>query len=250
MISIKYHRIFDYELIKSDFPKWRYKTGSKDFSKISTKKNALRLQREKYSQEKLKIANKASSILAKIPTVKFVGITGSLAMMNADKTSDIDLMIIVQKNSLWTTRLITLICLIGQIRRAGERNQKDRLCLNIWLDETDLIWDKKDRNIYTAHEIAQIVPLVNKEKTYEKFLWENKWILDFWPNSVEYKPLEKKLLANYYSLITSIFEKIAFNLQKIYMSNKITRETITPTRALFHPQDWGKVVLEKLNSTP
>ncbi len=254
MLSIKYHRIFDYELVKSDFPKWQYK-GDKSIKSITSIKSKKRIEREKYSKNKLTIAKKASQILAKIPTIKFVGITGSLAMMNSNKDSDIDLMIITKKGTLWLTRLICLICLIGQIRRAGSKKEKDKLCLNMWLDESDLVWDKQDRNIYTAHEIAQIVPLVNKEQTYEKFLWQNKWILNYWPNIVECKPLaisnkplEKQLIATGYSLITSSFEKLAFNLEKAYMSKKITREVITPTRALFHPNDWGKVVLKRLAS--
>ncbi|HTK03530.1 MAG TPA: hypothetical protein VL401_02050 [Alphaproteobacteria bacterium] len=257
MLSIKYHKIFDYKLVKSDFPKWFYKIDSKDISKISKTKSKTRLQREKYSLSKLKLAKKAAKILAKIPTIKFVGITGSLAMMNSNKDSDIDLMIITKTGTMWTTRLL-VHCLLFTVhyplRRPNIKKQKDMLCINLWLDENDLIWNKADRNIYTAHEIAQVVPLVNKNQTYEKFLWENKWILDFWPNAIDRellaisnKPLEKPLIATGYSLITSIVEKIAFKLQYFYMRKKITRETITPTKALFHPQDWGKVVLEKLN---
>ena len=60
----------------------------------------------------------------------------------------------------------------------------------MWLDESDMVWQRKDRNIYTAHEIAQIVPLINKDKTYEKFLSHNRWILDFWPNAVKIRKLQ------------------------------------------------------------
>jgi hypothetical protein len=127
----------------------------------------------------------------------------------------------------------------------------------MWLDESDLIWSKKDRNLYTAHEIAQIVPLIDKEKTYERFLWKNKWILDFWPNSIRlqdtkilrYKDTRaKNLVSGIQYLISKPIEKICYQLQLKYMKKKITREIITPTRALFHPQDWGKIVLKRLAS--
>jgi hypothetical protein len=36
---------------------------------------------------------------------------------------------------------------------------------------------------------------------------------------------------------------IAFEIQYQHMKSKMTRETVTRTRALFHPHDWGKVVL-------
>lgn len=255
MFSKKYHNIFDYELVRSDFPKWQYKSES-SITSITSIKSKKRKDREKYSKQKLIIAKKASQILSKIPTVKFVGITGSLAMMNAKKDSDIDLMIVTSAGMLWSTRLISLICLLGQIRRFDDRNQKDKLCLNMWLDQDDLVWKKSDRNVYTAHEIGQIVPLVNKCETYEKFLHENKWILDYWPNSVEKKYMvysksyigKTKIQYTIYNILHTWLEAVAFKLQYNHMKSKITREVITPTRALFHPQDWGKVVLSRLSS--
>ena len=53
------------------------------------------------------------------------------------------------------------------------------------------------------------------------------------------------------NILDSIFllvEKNCYWIQKKYMEKKITREIITKTRALFHPQDWGKVVMSRLSS--
>ncbi|MDP2631821.1 MAG: hypothetical protein Q8P30_03600, partial [Candidatus Uhrbacteria bacterium] len=103
-------------------------------------------------------------------------------------------------------------------------------------------------NIYTAHEIAQIVPLVNKSNAYEKFLRCNRWILNYWPNSIK--------IPNYQIQISksvqkqNILENISYRIQYYYMSKKITREVVTPTRAIFHPNDWGKIVLSKLQHVP
>lgn len=187
-----------------------------------------------------------------------IAVTGSLAMENCSEDSDIDLLIITKKNSLWLTRILVYILLnaSGQLlRKPRVKNERDALCLNMWLDESDLIWRRNDRNIYTAHEMAQITPLFNKGKTYEKFINQNKWILDYWPNSVRIsskKQVEssmyghKTLLHTTYYRLQSIVEKFCYWLQKTYMKNKITREVVTPTRALFHPQDWGKIVIKRL----
>ena len=183
--SVKYHDIFDYKLTKEELVKWQYK-NLKEIT--SGHKNKSRLQNETYSKTKLVVAKKVAKLLSKIPSVKFVGITGALAMNNAGKNSDIDLMIITSKNRLWLTRFC-VYCLLHTtyyiLRKPRVKNERDALCLNLWLDEQDLVWPKKDRNIYTAHEIAQVVPLVNRNKTYERFLCQNKWILDFWPNSTK-----------------------------------------------------------------
>ena len=181
MFSVKYHNLFDYKLIKSDFPKWQYK-DELIINNLKLTIDKKRYQRKIISEKKLLIARKASKILSLILTVKMIGITGSLAMQNSTEDSDIDLMIVTKKGTLWLSRLLSyfVLCTMHYVlRRPNDRNQRDALCLNMWLDESDLIWKKSDRNIYTAHEIAQIVPLVNKDKTYEKFLYQNKWILDF-----------------------------------------------------------------------
>jgi len=260
--SVLYHDIFDYPLTFSDLIKWN-SSGSfpiKDFSKSIVCQDGYyflkgrgslvykRVLRNRISAKKLEIAKKASGVLAIIPGIKMVAVTGSLAMDNAGDESDIDLFIITGKNLLWITRILSysVLKVFGfDLRKAGGSNKKDNLCLNMWMDETDLIWKRQDRNPYTAHEIAQILPLVNKNKTYEKFLYKNKWILKFWPNSVRIENCKLKI-ENSSPRIT-LFEKIVYKLQCLYMKKKITREVITPTRAIFHPQDWGNYILSRLN---
>ena len=275
--SLVYHDIFDYPLSLGELIKWR--TGDKliiDNEKLTINyKNGFyffkgkegivlkRLLRERISARKFEIARKAGRILGLIPTIKMVAVTGALAMGNAGEDSDIDLLIVTKKGTLWTTRLITLL-LLDLIRfprrKFGDRNQKDKLCLNIWLDESDLKWSKKDRNVYTSHEIAQVVPLADKEKTYERFIYLNKWIKDFWPNAIKTVAIFSKPITShparrsYASSVAggqspiTILEPLARELQFIYMRKKITREVVTKTRALFHPHDWGKVVLSRLAS--
>lgn len=253
-VTVKYHKIFDYRLTKEELFKWQYKKEKISTQGIKSIKSKVRLQREKYSKSKLAIAKKAASLISKIPSVKFVGVTGSLAMMNAGHDSDIDLIIITATGKLWISRLlILLILLILRIpfRRSGVRDEKNKLCLNMWLDESDLVWGKKDRNIYTAHEIAQIIPLLNKNKIYEKFLYLNKWILEYWPNAVPIERVEKseqRLVEKLFSLRYALYaiELVARQIQYLYMSKKITREVVTPTRAIFHPNDWGSIVMKNL----
>lgn len=258
--SVIYHNIFDYPLTKDELSIWKCGKNIKSNIEIIHKNNfyflkdremviGKRKEYEKYSKGKLKLARKAAKLISKIPTIKFVGITGALAMKNASKNSDIDLMTVTANNTLWTSRLLVygLLLISGfKLRVPNGKNEKNRLCLNIWLDENDLVWRKKDRNIYTAHEIAQIIPIVNKDKTYEKLLWENRWILDFWPNAI--KISNKGFSTNNLQSVLSLFENVMFKIQYLHMSKRITREVVTPTRALFHPNDWGEIVEKKLSS--
>jgi D-beta-D-heptose 7-phosphate kinase/D-beta-D-heptose 1-phosphate adenosyltransferase len=256
--SVLYHDLFDYPLNFSDLIRWQLlKTptinqnievvNERGFYFLKGREGLIykRLLRKRISTKKIKIAKRASRILSFLPGIRMVAVTGSLAMQNSSEKSDIDLMIITKKGSLWTTRLLSYLLLNVMrlaLRRPNDGNQKDKLCLNMWIDESDMVWLKKDRNLYTAHEIAQIVPLINKDKTYEKFLFQNKWILSYWPSAV----VIKKLKVEKPQVRIGLLERIAYNIQLNHMKSRITREVITPTRALFHPQDWGKMILGRL----
>ncbi len=260
--SILYHNLFDFPLSFSDLIKWKAADGLKikdslepmvnrqGFFSLESREGLVykRLLRKRISAKKIQIAKRAAKLISLLPTVKMIAVTGSLAMENSAEQSDVDLMVVAKSGSLWTTRLLTysLITLLGlQARNPKNHNQKDKLCLNIWLDENDLLWPKRDRNIYTAHEILQIVPLVNKDRIYETFLFKNKWAASYWPNAINMRDLnfKKDIVKKHNQLL---LESFVFQLQYKYMEHRVTRETITKTRALFHPQDWSKVVLARL----
>lgn len=290
LACLSYHSIFEYPLTMAELVRWI--SGSKalvvrnqlpvisqtsGFYYLGKNEGIVlkRLMRKRISARKIEIAKKAAKIISLIPFVKTVALTGALAMENASDESDIDLMVITQKGTLWTTRLFTYLVLRiisiawppsavnYAVRKPREKNQKDRLCLNMWLDESDLVWHSRKRNIYSAHEIAQVRPIVDRGGAYVKFISKNGWTKEYWPNAVKIRNQEsgisqawrfalrnkgrKSRIPNSFFLIR-LFEKLAFKFQYAYMKSKITNETITPTRALFHPVDWGKYVLQKLAS--
>jgi hypothetical protein len=75
-------------------------------------------------------------------------------------------------------------------------------------------------------------------------LSSNRWVLSFWPNAVKIRKQEKIKFEKK----RNILEKIAYKIQYSHMRSKMTREVVTPTRALFHPQDWSKTVTSRLAS--
>lgn len=266
--SVVYHDIFDYPLTKADLKKWlvsKKAAGSvkknvdvvekEGFYFVKEKSDIIkrRVLNEKYSKEKLGKALKLLSKLSVIPTIDFVGITGALAMLNADERSDIDALIITKKSTLWTTRLVTLLYLKAKrvdVRRFNEAKPKDKLCLNIWISQDGLSWPKNRRNIFTAHEILQIIPVINKNKTFERFLLANKWVLDYWPkallidmDSKHNKRYKKSILS---IAIGAFIEPILQRAQLFYMRNKRTKELVETNRAFFHPVDWSTIVDGKL----
>jgi len=197
--SIIYHDIFDFPLTKEELVRWSSKLKIEN-SKLKIENQGgyyfltgradlvtKRVNRKKIFVRKMAIARKAAKVLELLPTIRMVAVTGALAMANAAEGTDIDLLLITHPGTLWLTRLIVfgLLSISGfKLRRFGDSNQKDKLCLNMWLTTGYLVWPVRDRNIYSAHEIGQIVPLVNKNKTYELFLSDNRWIKNYWPNII------------------------------------------------------------------
>jgi hypothetical protein len=209
---------------------------------------AQRIKRERISQKKLLKAQIIANKLAYIPMVLGIFITGNLAMNNADENDDIDLLIITKAKTLWSTRLlITLVLEIKGLRRRPEiAPSSNQICVNMYLDETSLAMPKAKQNLYTAHEVIQVKPLINKGAVYERFLFANAWISKFLPNYPI--PNEGKPRTSYLVPKSSLFETLAYLIQRLYMKKRMTRETVTPHSAFFHPRDTSGKVLKSYQS--
>lgn len=145
---------------------------------------ALRQRRELASGHKMKIAQRVVGWLKFIPTVKMVAITGALAMDNSEKDDDIDLLIVTAKKRLWLTRLLTtfLIELVAERRRPNDKEFKDKICLNMFLDEENLPVPQPERNLFSSHEVCQLKPIWDRGGIYKRFIQENKWTTRYLAN--------------------------------------------------------------------
>lgn len=220
-----------------------------------------RVARQKISERLLKQARLISQIFKIIPWIKLVGVSGSLAMENADKNSDIDLFIITEKNKLWICRLglLGILELLGKRRKRGENEKQasGKICINLLLEEDSLA--QKDKNIYLAHEVLQMRVLWQRGGVYSKFLEENEWVFKYLPNwtssvGIKYQVLSikgsKKFSHNTYYILHNTLgwmERIAKWLQLRYMGAPKGKEQIKDGALYFHPEDIGPKVSEEYN---
>ncbi len=209
-----------------------------------------RSKRKTYSRKKLAKALWISQVLSYIPTVKLIGLSGSLSMYNAKREDDIDLFFITSRNSLWITRaLVNIILLfIGEKRGRNEKLATDKICTNMFLSEEALKIEKKQRNLYTAHEVAQLKVLFSRDYIYQEFLKENKWVLRFLPHAFE---IYKKSFKNNRQIIPLVLlplEYLIYQIQLLYMKRRITNEVVKRRVAMFHPlkRDNAILVIHKL----
>ncbi|MBI2611766.1 hypothetical protein HYW54_03420 [Candidatus Gottesmanbacteria bacterium] len=264
--TIIYADIFDYPLTKEEINYWLIPSKSQNSSLIEEKEGFyflkgrkkiinLRKLRNKYSKKKYEIATTIIETLKLIPTIKLIGITGALSVDNSDKNDDIDLFIITQKNTLWTTRfLATLMLDILRVRRKPYQNEiANKICLNMFVDENHLKIPPKEQDLYTAHEVLQMKPLWEKDNIYQKFLSQNQWVKKYLPNA--YKPKDtsdgkdtsevSEGLLGWWRKQQSLLETLLKKLQLWYMKNRRTTEIINEGIIRFHPQDARIWIMEK-----
>lgn len=276
-----YFAIFDYfpsfEEVYTFFPKKiskkRLKTvyEAKKYTVGEYSKNKLKIQNSKFKISKEKLSNWRFRAYVKLvslfPQIKLVGLSGSVAMMNARESDDIDLFIITAKNRLFTARFIALIFaqLLG-LRRQRQTEKldivlsnhqaliadhstkdktKDKVCLNLFFDGGNLRIPKSKQTLFVGHEVLQMKPLVSKDFTYEKFLSANRWVYSFFPNAKGSSKIKIRKLrqSNDCAILKRVFDLVEAVLKRIQLSiiySHKTTEIITNTQLWFHPDDYGK----------
>jgi hypothetical protein len=137
---------------------------------------SVRQKREKVAEGLWRQALQSKTTLAALPFVRMVAITGALAMNNTDPGSDIDLFIVTSPGRLWLARAFV----IGVVKLAALRGAT--LCPNYLVTERALM--VRDRNIFTAHELHQMTPILGYS-LYRHMMSINNWASDFLPNARE-----------------------------------------------------------------
>lgn len=273
--TLSYADIFEYPLKSWEIHKWLILKNA-DFPTLQTALNKLlkedlvgkkddfyflkgrqnliqkRLSKEKFSRIYFQRANLITGFIKLIPWVKLVGVSGGLAMDNAGREDDIDLLIVSAKERLWLTRLLTLIILAASGKRRSRQDSKmssgGKFCANIFLDEEHLA--QENQNIYLAHEVLQMKPLWQKHDVYAKYLEDNSWAFKFLPNwssaVKRTKGVEsRKQGEGIFSFIFDLFEKLARLYQLKYMGKASGKEKILPGALYFHPDDYSENILRK-----
>lgn len=206
-----------------------------------------RIERGDISIQKFGKARIIAKILSKIPTVEFIGVSGSLSMNNSSPNDDIDLFFITSKNAMWTTRFLVNLTLmmLGQKRNKHKKSAKDKICPNMFVERGKLALPKKRNNLYLAHEVVQLKVLFDKNNAHSAFLSENKWVHKFLPN-IKFPLLKKKRKAKsgVFNFLLSAIEALLFLSQKFYMKRIVTSEIILNKLAMFHPMNKEKIILD------
>ena len=136
---------------------------------------ATRQTREQVTQQVWDTAWGYGRILAYLPFVRMVAITGALAMRNPfDEHDDFDYIIITKAGRVWLARAFSILL----VRFAKLRGVI--ICPNYVLAEDKLPQTRRD--LYIAHELAQMVPIHGAE-LHHQLLNSNPWAISYLANT-------------------------------------------------------------------
>jgi hypothetical protein len=176
-----------------------------------------RKERESLSRQLLPHALKYGRILGRLPFVRMVALTGSLAVMNVSRNADFDYMLVTSPGRLWTARAFAL--LFGRFaRRFGHT-----ICPNLMITENSLKWHQHD--LYSARELCQMIPITGKD-VYRTLMKENEWAKGLLPNAIMDSggsPLNKQDSIFQKSLEFLLSGKVGDRFEKWEMDRKIAR---------------------------
>lgn len=218
-----------------------------------------RLENNKISEEKLKIIRRVVWFLRFVPFMRMVAITGRVAMKNAEKSSDLDLLIVLKHGHIFTGRILAtlLVHLLGK-RRYGKKI-KDRICLNYFITTKSLEISSQD--LFSSSEYFFARPVFGF-KVFRKFQMKNGWIKNYRPNYNVSDLAERCLVKDSFfsKKIRKVGEKIfgwefLENMLKKWQMKRIAKDPRTHKNGsmveagdealIFLPEPQGPEVFEK-----
>lgn len=138
-------------------------------------------------------------VIAHLPFVRMLAVTGSLAVNNLERDGDIDYFVVCEHRRVWTTRLF----IIGVVRLAHLLG--DVLCPNYLVSSASLLI--RDQNLFTARELAQMVPLFGAD-FYARMMALNTWALAYLPAAGGTPPLTSVSVGGFARCLKGAFERL------------------------------------------
>lgn len=194
-------------------------------------------------KKKLDSIRLALKLFSHTPFLSAVFLTGSLTDLKVKASDDIDFLIISCPHRLWLLRpiLIFIVLILGKKRVSHQSDQADKICMNIFIDGSDLRIPPSKQTSFGASQLKKAIPLILSPKIKSKFYQKNQWINKFKHPKISSKSpvIINPIILKKTCFISKLLDKlndIFFQVQYNYMKRKITNEIITLNQAFFHPR--------------
>lgn len=161
-------------------------------------------------------------LIALMPYVRMVALSGSIAHLNLDGNGDLDLCIVTRGRRVWSVT-VAIVVLAKLMRR------RRILCANFVVADSRLVLDQQD--LFTASQIIHLKPLVGDD-VFKQFVAANSFVLRFYPNfhpaahnAFAFKRLPlfnplKRIVETLFALPSAAVEAICHRLYSRYLMRR------------------------------
>jgi len=134
---------------------------------------AERRRREARSRVFLDRHRRVLAMICRLPYVRMVALSGSVAHLNLEDGGDLDLFIVTRGHHVWTATLTILVL----TKILGCRRE---ICANFVVSDSELAFEQQD--LFTANQIIHLKPLVGAE-VMDDLLRANPFVARWYPNA-------------------------------------------------------------------
>lgn len=222
-----------------------------------------RIKREKEALKKWLLAKKRIKVLRFLPYIRAVFVSGSVAVGNAHKDSDIDILVVAERGRVWTVRIMLHLILGVLGWRRHDQKIKNRLCLNHFLTTDNL--KVPFESMYNAQTYAHLLCSMDTGGYFSLFVENNGWLAEYLLGGGGFEPIKKasclyseaSRLQKFFELLMDNFlgnglERLLGWLQKKRIGYRSARNSqdrvyIKNGQLAFHPQEKQRKIIEKYN---
>jgi predicted nucleotidyltransferase len=208
----------------------RYWDGNSYFNELPT-----HIQKRVHdSRIKIEYAKKQLLPLTRLPWVRMILLTGSVASLNAKERDDIDVWLIVDDRRIWLTRTLDyLLYTFKGVRRLASHGVDvckidNKFCFNMYTTPNGSAF--KHSTTSYAMQFIDAIPLYEKsEGEYFRLIQKNNWVSLFFPTWVQatLKSVAQSKIAmtekkrSFLDPITDLFEYVAGFFMQLKMYKKL-----------------------------
>lgn len=200
------------------------------------------------SVKKFRKLRRASVYFRLFSSARSVAAVNSIAWMNTNAQSDIDLFVITKPKSIWSTRFWMVAPFIALKKRPGASNQ-DPFCFSFFATSNALAMDHlrlKEGDHYFAFWLKSMVPMFDRDSHFEKLQNENTWADRMLPNASprSIHPLHRSSFPSAPFVPSAPFEPFfrsisrkRFPINIRNLANKDSRVVVSDDMLKFHETD-------------
>ncbi|MDG1949414.1 MAG: hypothetical protein P8J32_01165 [bacterium] len=204
---------------------------------------AQRLERHVDAERKYRLLHRAARYFQLLPAVRASAAVNTMALWSTARSSDIDLFIVTRPGYIWSSRFWLVLPFLFMGHRPTHHEEEgeeveDPFCFSFFSSQNDLQMGKLclDRDPYMAFWVKSVVPVFDRDASFEQFHDLNRWASTLFPN------VSARVVHPYHEVkrLPCVIPQLRFSesifrsVQRARMPESLTKLANQDTRVVIH----------------